>query len=283
MQEPNGHRRRSLAVALRDLRKASGLSGERLAERAQLSQSKISRIETGRTIPTVADTERILKALVVPKDVATELLSLARAANVDYASWRSVARLGIWHKQNELKSLANDSAHVRQFLPAIPSGLLQTPEYARETFTPVVEGRPARDVDRAVKARIDSQQCLEDTSRQFWFILTEQALRWRQAAPDVMERQRAHLVAVSRKLNVHLAVLPLDYIDSSVDPEEVKVPALNVFVVYDDRLVTVETFSGEMALRDPRDVSYHLNLFNYFYGLSLHGDDARTRIMQVRD
>ncbi|WP_084037196.1 helix-turn-helix domain-containing protein [Haloechinothrix halophila] len=275
LQEPNGHRRRNLAVALRDLRNASGLSRERLAAKAQLSQSKISRVETGRTIPTVADTERILRALEVPKSVATELLSLARAANVDYASWRSVARLGIWHKQNELKSLANDSAYVRQFLPAIPSGLLQTPEYARETFTPAVDGRPARDVDRAVQARMDSQECLDDESRRFSFILTEQALDWRQAPQEVMASQRERLVEVSSRSNVDLAVLPIDAV--------VKVPALNVFVVYDDRLVIVETFSGEMALRDPRDVSYHLNLFDYFYDLSLHGDDARTRIMQVRD
>lgn len=149
LQEPNGHKRKNLALALRDLRKASGLSGERLAERCNISQSKVSRIESGRTLPTVADTERILKALDVPRDAASELLSLARAANVDYASWRSVARLGIWHKQEELKALAEDSNVVRQFLPAIPSGLLQVPEYARETLTPTVEGRPARDVSTA--------------------------------------------------------------------------------------------------------------------------------------
>jgi transcriptional regulator with XRE-family HTH domain len=54
-----------------------------------MSQTKISRIETGRTLPTVLDVERILKALAVPDEVADELLRLARRANVDYASWRA--------------------------------------------------------------------------------------------------------------------------------------------------------------------------------------------------
>lgn len=272
LQEPDGHKRKNLAIALRDLRKAVGLSGERLAARCQISQSKISRIESGKTLPTVADTERILKALDVPREVADELLVLARAANVDYSSWRSIARLGIWHKQVEIKALAEDSNVVRQFLPAMLSGLLQTPDYATETLTPRVEGRPALDVERAVAARMTSQEALDDETRQFVFLLTEQALLWQQADPPTMQKQFEHLVEVSRRPNIDLAIIPLSNL--------VKVPPLNIFVVYDERLVIVETFSGEIALRDPRDISYHLNLFQYFYTHSLTGDDARARIMR---
>lgn len=217
LHEPNGHTRRDIALALRDLRKAAGLSGERLAAKAQLSQSKISRIETGQSVPTLADTERILRALNTPPRVATRVLEAAKAANFDYVSWRAVAKLGIWHKQEELKRLAEASVTVRQFLTAIPSGLLQVPEYARQTLTPVVEGRPARDIERAVRARVDSQECLDDETRHFSFILTEQALRWRQAEDDVMVRQAARLVEISQRPNIDLAVLPLDAV--------VKVPA----------------------------------------------------------
>jgi transcriptional regulator with XRE-family HTH domain len=275
MHEPNGSRGRSLATALRDLRKASGLSGERLAAKAQLSQSKVSRIETGRTIPTVADTARILKALEVPSGVATELLAVAKAANVEYASWRSVARLGIWHKQNELRALAEASRIVRQFMPAILPGLLQIEGYARETFTPSVDGRPARDVDRAVRARLASQDALENDSRRFVFILTEQALGWRQAEPEVMRAQLKHVIDVSRRRNVDLGILPIS--------APVKVPALNVFCLYDDRLVLVENYGGELALRDPRDIAYHQNLFDYFYGFCHVNGDAREWITQLLD
>jgi hypothetical protein len=62
----------------------------------------------------------------------------------------------------------------------------------------------------------------------------------------------------------------------AVLPNSVTVPGvpLNIFVVYDERLVTVELFSGEVVLRDPRDVAYHIELFEFFKARALHGDDA---------
>ncbi|WP_083822115.1 Scr1 family TA system antitoxin-like transcriptional regulator [Saccharopolyspora spinosa] len=149
--------RKNLADTLRQLRKAAGLSGERLAVRAAMSQSKISRIESGKALPTVADVERIMTALDVPPDAREELLALTRSANVEYTSLRSSARLGIWRSQAEIKALTESASAIRQFLPAIPSGLIQTRDYARAILTPAVEGRPARDIDRAVQARLDSQ------------------------------------------------------------------------------------------------------------------------------
>ncbi|MGH3516836.1 MAG: helix-turn-helix domain-containing protein [Haloechinothrix sp.] len=71
--EPDTRQSRSdLAGTLRKLRKAAGLSGERLAVRCAMSQSKISRIESGRAFPTVLDVDRILTALEVPGEIATE-------------------------------------------------------------------------------------------------------------------------------------------------------------------------------------------------------------------
>ncbi len=70
-----------------------------------MSQTKISRIETGRALPSVMDVERVLAALNVPSEVADELMKMARRANVDYASWRAYARVGLYHKQAELRAL----------------------------------------------------------------------------------------------------------------------------------------------------------------------------------
>ncbi|GAA0507460.1 helix-turn-helix transcriptional regulator [Saccharopolyspora thermophila] len=109
--------RKRLAESLRELRKAAGLSGERLAARASMSQSKISRIESGKALPTVVDVERLLKALDVPTEAANELLALARTANVDYSSWRSYARVGLWRKQAELKALAECVNSCPRFRP----------------------------------------------------------------------------------------------------------------------------------------------------------------------
>lgn len=258
--------RKDLADTLRELRRAAGLSGERLAARTAMSQPKISRIESGKTLPTVSDVERIMQALEVPAEARAELLALTRSANVEYTSLRSSARMGIWRSQAEIKALVEASSVVRQFLPAIPSGIIQTPDYARAVLTPGVEGRPARDIDRAVQARLESQEALNDESRTFRFVLTEQAVRLKRAGNEIMVEQLRHLIEVMNRPNVDLSVLPSSAL--------VNASPLNVFVVYDDRLVCTEIFAGEVALRDHRDVSYHLNLFDHFRDRAVSGNEA---------
>lgn len=273
--ETQARERKDLAEALRGLRHASNLSGERLALRCNMSQTKISRIETGRALPTVMDVERILKALAVPGEVADELLALARRANVDYASWRAYARVGLYHKQAELKALESSSRVMRHFLPAVPTGLLHVREYATETLSPTVKGDPVRDVARAVQARMDRQAILDDTSRSFWFLMTEQAVKWQRAGARAMAAQCAHMAEVNRKPNVEIGIVP----------QGVPVPGspMNIFVVYDDRLVTIELFSGEVVLRDPRDISQHLNLFDLFWVHALTGTDASSFLEEAAD
>lgn len=273
--EKQAQERKDLAEALRSLRRASGLSGERLAVRCNLSQTKISRIETGRLLPSVIDVECILSALNVPADAAEELLNLARRANVDYTAWRTYARVGLYQKQAELKALENTARLMRHFLPAVPTGLLHVREYAEQTLSKTVHSDPARDVRRAVKARMDRQAILDDPGRSFVFLLTEQAVRWRIAAPDVMAAQTAHMADVSKKSNVEIAIIP----------QSAHVPGipLHVFVVYDERLVTVELFSGEVVLRDPRDVSHHIDLFSFFLSRALTGDQATAFLRAVSE
>ncbi|MDH6578243.1 helix-turn-helix transcriptional regulator [Kitasatospora sp. MAP5-34] len=264
--EHQGHQRKDLAQALRDLRQASGLSGERLAVRCNMSQAKISRIETGKTLPTVIDVERILAGLEVPEEVLRDLVALARAANVDYTAWWTYARLGLYQKQAELKALEESSRRMRHFLPAIPTGLLHVPAYATRTLSKTLPSAPALDVARAVQARMDRQAVLDDQSRHFTFLMTEQAVRWQRASLPVMAEQAVHMAEVAEKPNVEIAVIP----------QSVQVPAtpMNIFVIYDNRLVTVELFSGEVVLRNPQDVSYHLDLFELFMSHALTGADA---------
>ncbi|MEV4648867.1 helix-turn-helix transcriptional regulator [Saccharopolyspora sp. NPDC049357] len=267
--------RKDLAETLRQLRRAAGLSGERLAARTAMSQPKISRIESGKTVPTVSDVERIMQALDVPAEVRAELLALTRSANVEYTSLRSSARMGIWRSQAEIKALAEASSVVRQFLPAIPSGIIQTPDYARAVLTPGVEGRPARDIDRAVQARLESQEALNDESRTFHFVLTEQAVRLKRAENEIMVGQLRHMIEVMNRPNVDLSVLPSSAL--------VNASPLNVFVVYDDRLVLTEIFAGEVALRDYRDVSYHLNIFDHFRDRAVSGNEAGELLESIAD
>ncbi len=241
-----------------------------------MSQSKISRIETGRTLPTVVDVQLILSAFEgVPPEVAGELLNLARAANVDYVAWRTYARLGLYQKQAELKALEESSRLMRHFLPAIPTGLLHVREYATETLTPTVGSAPARNVARVVQARLDRQSILDDPDRRFVFLLTEQAVRWQRASLPVMAAQALHMATVSEKPNVEISIIPQGV--------PVRGTPMNIFVIYDDRLVTVELFSGEVVLRNPQDIDHHAELFDMFLSHALTGADSSAFLRKCAD
>ncbi|MER7707975.1 helix-turn-helix transcriptional regulator [Kitasatospora sp. NPDC097605] len=123
-----------LARLLRDLRKRAGLSGDRLARRCGLSQSTISKIETGRKTPRLTEVESILRALGVPAEPAEDIMSLARIANTEWQGVRASLRRGLVKRQTELAALEASASEFRYFLPAMLTGLLATPAYVRASL-----------------------------------------------------------------------------------------------------------------------------------------------------
>lgn len=269
-----GDDRQDLAAALRRLRQASGLSGERLARRCSMSQSKISRIETGRLLPSVVDVEQMLAALGVDDRVGRDLLALARSTNAEYEDVRLSVRRGLHHRQRELAALEAGATDVRHFLPALITGLLQTPEYMRAALTTPVE--PAGgSIAKAVAAKLERQAVLHDPTKRFSFLLTESAVRWRLCPPAVMALQVDRLVSLSRLTTVRIGVLPLD-VGVSDGP-------YHTFVTYDRRLVTLELFAGRLVLRDPRDVDHYRALFDFFADPALWSEEARVLLRTIAD
>ena len=272
--EQAGHDRQSLASALRDLRRASGLSGERLARRCHMSQSKVSRIENGRLLPSVIDVDRILRALGVDQATSAELLALARAANAEYQDIRASVRRGLHHRQRELAALEADARQMRHFLPTLITGLLQTPEYMRAAMNTPVEPA-AGDTATAIALKLERQAALHDKSKRFEFLLTESALRWQLCEPSVMAVQLDRLVSLSLLPNIRVGVLPLS--------TQVADGPYHTFVIYDDHIVTIELFTGQLVLRDPKDIDHYHALASFFGGYALWDDDARSFITKAAD
>jgi transcriptional regulator with XRE-family HTH domain len=269
-----GHDRQSLASALRDLRRAAGLSGERLARRCHMSQSKISRIENGRLLPSVIDVDRMLRALDVDQATSAELLALARVANTEYQDIRASVRRGLHHRQRELASLEAQAQRMRHFLPTLITGLLQTPEYLRAAMDTPVE--PAGgDTTAAIALKLERQAILHDRTKRFEFLLTESALRWQLCEPSIMAVQLDRLVSLSRMPNIHIGVLPLS--------RQVGNGPYHTFVVYDHDIVTIELFTGQLVLRDPKDIDHYLALISYFGSHALRADAARSFITEIAE
>ncbi|MGH3158276.1 MAG: helix-turn-helix domain-containing protein [Streptosporangiaceae bacterium] len=267
MLEPEalGQHKDDLAAMLRDLRRRAGLTGERLASRCAMSQSKVSKIETGKVIPPVVDVERILQALNAPPHVVSDITALAKLANTEFQDVRSLLRKGLEKKQHELTGMEAVTSVFRFFLPAMITTLISTPEYIRASLAHV-QG----DTAKTIAKKLNRQDVLYDTTKNFSFVLTESAVRLPLGSSTVMALQLDRLASLSYLPNIALGVIPVT--------ERPPRGPLNTFTVYDERLVTAETFTGAVVMRDPRDVAFHIDLFRHFSGIALFDDDARERL-----
>ncbi|MEV6959713.1 helix-turn-helix transcriptional regulator [Streptomyces sp. NPDC051207] len=246
-----GHSKADLAETLRTLRKRAGLSQVRLAGRCNVSQSKISKIETAEITPSLVDVELILRALNAPQQLVAEVTALARAANTEWQPIRASWRRGLEKRQAELAGLEAEANELRYFLPAMITGLLATPEYIRASL----EYSPG-DVTQAVTRKLERQAVLYDATKKFTFLITEQAARWAVVPPPAMAVQIDRLVSLSHLSNVRIGVVPIGTAISR--------GPMNTFTVYDKRLVTVETFTGRTVFSDARDIAEHLDVFEQY-------------------
>ncbi|MEU3053296.1 helix-turn-helix domain-containing protein [Streptomyces griseus] len=260
--EQLGRSKADLAQTLRDLRKRAGLTGDRLAKRCAMSQSKISKIETGKVTASLVDVERILRALDAPPELVSEVMALARMANTEWQNKRSSWRRGLEKRQAELATLESESTEMRYFLPSMLTGLLATPEYVRASLT-----HSPGDKSRTVSRKLERQAILYDSSKSFTFLLTEQAVRWPIVPPSVMTVQIDRLTSLSRLPNIRIGIV--------LDRGTVPRGPLNTFTIYDDRLATAETFTGRIVFQDARDVAQYREIFDMYAGFAVYGDEAR--------
>ncbi|GAA2373996.1 helix-turn-helix transcriptional regulator [Streptomyces cuspidosporus] len=230
-----------------------------------MSQSKISRIENGKVQPSLLDVERILRAVDASTEVIAEVTALARLANTEWQGFRSLRRKGLEKKQSELAALESSSSEFRYFLLSMITGLLSTPEYIRASLA-----HSTVDTRKVVAKKLERQEVLHDTTKRFTFILTEQAVRWPLVPPAAMTMQIDRLVSITYLPNVRLGVIPVR--------GHMPIAPMDTFTIYDDVLTTVETTTGVVILRDPRDIAEHLALFSALEGYALFGEEAREQL-----
>jgi hypothetical protein len=205
----------------------------------------------------------------VPGPIVDEISALARLANTEFQSDRSMVRRGLHHKQQELAILERTTTQFRYFLPVMLTGLLQTPDYLRAALSNL-----PGDHSLQIDLKLERQAILSDLSRSFTFLLTEAAVRFRPDPAALMVEQIDRLLQLSKSPNLRLGVIP----EGRVVPRG----PMNTFTVYDDRLVTAELFNGVIVMRDPRDIAFHRDLFSFFEQYASFGEDARHRLLRLR-
>ncbi len=113
------------------------------------------------------------------------------------------------------------------------------------------------------------QQVLYRRGRRFRFVLAEQTLATRVGDAGVMIGQLDRLLAVMSLPTVSLGVVPTE--------AEYVVPT-NQFIVYDDRLVHVESVSAELTVNQPREIALYVRAFDELTRQAAFGSEAASLI-----
>src|SRR4051812_21483343 len=205
-QSPSAKRLR-LAAELRRLRELAGVSGRDLARRIDISQSKVSRIESGVTTPALPAVVAWAEAVGADAETRARLTAMTEAAFAEVQAWRSVLH-SFGQLQDQIEQREALAQRIRVFQPSLIPGLLQTAEYARRVFglfhVPYEDG----DLAKAVAGRLDRQLAIYDEDREFAFLITEGALRWRPGPPRVLRAQLDRLGSLMTLDNVSIALVP---------------------------------------------------------------------------
>ncbi|MGH3826659.1 MAG: helix-turn-helix domain-containing protein [Pseudonocardiaceae bacterium] len=258
--------RDELSGALRELRKAAGLSGVEAGKRIGQTQASISRFENGRFVPTPETVDALCRVYGSSTAERQRLVRISRDLREDVKpAARMVIQRGAARMQERISRIERTSVTVRHFHPAVVSGLLQLPDYARVIFSAGGD-LSANEVRMAVDRRIARQALLTEPGRSFTFLLTEGPLRWQVGSPRLMTAQLEHIARVADQPNVRVGVIPWT--------TAVEVAPVAGFDLYDDRAVIVGTDAGTTFLADPPDVASYVRLFADLAAVASYDDDA---------
>jgi transcriptional regulator with XRE-family HTH domain len=263
--------REALGNRLRDLRKDAGLTGRQLATLAGWPGSKISKIEYGKQTPTEDDI-RVWCQLTGAAHHVADLTATIRDIETMYVEWRRKLRTGTKRRQEASVVMEADTQLFRWFEPLLIPGILHTAEYARAVMSQVIDFYEIPDdLDAGVSARMERQQILYKGDHRIHVIIGQQALKTDVGGLHTMIGQLDRLLAVASLPRVTLGIVP--------ERAAYRVPS-NQFIMFDDRMVHVETVSAELTITQPREIALYAKAFHGLFRLAAHGTPARRLISE---
>ncbi|MFD5092526.1 helix-turn-helix domain-containing protein [Amycolatopsis thailandensis] len=272
---PSSDRAR-LAAKLREIRAATGQSGNQFAKTLGWPQSRVSKIETATQFPTGDDITSWLTAAdaVDEEDAVADLLKRARVESVSFRQEFGKTG-GAVAKQRSVRERERKASRVAIFQPALVPGLVQTPDFMRKLLA--LPSGPARtggatDIEQMVAVRIDRQTLLHDPRKPMPLVIGEAALWTRIGDLETQLGQLDRLHTLAGLRTVDLRIVPFDRV--------IPVAPLHGFSIYDD-LVVVELFAGEHLIRDPEEVALYEHMFGLLQAEAVSGAAAARLIQDV--
>ncbi len=283
MQYGPAVRRRKLGAELRALRARAGLTSGEAARLVGWHQSKVSRIETGRSGVKPADVRRLLDAYDVRDPELYELLVVLAGADDDGRHhWWHAYRGLLPSTYSDFISLESQAGAMRTLENSVVPGLLQTPEYAREVTRAAVDGAHDGKVDALVEVRLARQDVLRSNKPlRLSAVLDEAVLRRTVGGPEVMARQLDRLREAAHLPHVRIQVLPFGV--------GAHVGVTGPFVIFsfpnrsDLDVVVLDHLTSSLYLEQREDLRSYEEAFNSLQSQALSPEDTLDFIAGVAD
>ncbi|MFI6998752.1 helix-turn-helix domain-containing protein [Nocardia sp. NPDC050175] len=265
--------REAFGERLRNLRRDAGLTGRQLAELAGWHSSKVSKIEYGKQTPTDDDV-RLWCIHTRSADQVPDLIANLRNVETSYLEQK---RMRLPHRQKQSIVTEAQTSLMRWYEPVVVPGLLQTPPYAEALLAMVLDfyDDPPTDLEPGLAARLERQQVLYRGNHRFFFLIGEQVLHSRVGTAATMLEQMDRLLTAMSLPRVVLGIVPTS--------SDYRTPVMNNFIMFDTRMVQVETTSAELTITQPSEIALYDKAFHRLKDQAIHGQGARAMITAAMD
>jgi transcriptional regulator with XRE-family HTH domain len=245
------------------------LTIEQVAKHLECSDSKISRIETGRVSATPRDVRDMLTIYGVFGQELEILIQLAREAR----------QKGWWHQEYgdlpiaALVSLQDAAASISTYQVLVVPALLQIEAYARAAIRAVRPDLNSEEIERRVNFRMAHQALLaQENAPTLWAVLDEAVLRRPIGGRRIMQEQLERLIEAAAWPNVVLQVLMFSVgehagIDGAFTIVGFREPA-------DPDVVHLEHTTSDLYVEDVAAVRQYVFLFDHLRAEALSPDDS---------
>lgn len=178
------------------------------SERFEWSETKMWRIETGRSPVRALDVEMMCAVYGTDADATSALMSLAREARTP--SWWQTFGDTVPVGFDVFAGLESAATRIDTYASDVMPGLLQTSDYVRAVVRTGFPGASTEDVESRVRFRMARQAILSGNRPPVLrAALSETVLRRPMGNDPVMAAQLAHLVYVAGLPGISIRVVPL--------------------------------------------------------------------------
>jgi hypothetical protein len=198
--------KRWIALELRRLREAAGLSRLEVAERLGRGVSHVGHIETMRNLPSPTEVEVFLNYCGVGERTQffLELLAQAKKSRDWWTKFSNV--VPAWF--DLYMGMESSAVKMEGYDALVIPGLFQTPEYTEAIIRDDERGFSDAEVTKRVELRMARQTIIDrNQALHLWMVLDESTLRRMIGGPALMQQQLRHLIKLAEHPRIDLQVL----------------------------------------------------------------------------